>query len=157
MIDKIIVINENEITPTHKHIHDPYEYYKKKVTPSSEINQCYVAFYEIPPQKSNYPYHYHEENTEVFYIIEGNGILRTEDGSIALKAGDTIVCPPGKHGVHKITNTSKDTMLKYLDVDTTNSPDIIHYPDSNKIGIIKHNQDPTFYKNTSTYDYYEGE
>lgn len=156
MSDKIIIINESEIPSTHKHIHDPYEYYKKEVTPRSVINQCYVAFYEIPPLKSNYPYHYHEENTEVFYIIEGDGVLKTQDGCIEIKAGDTIVCPPGEHGVHKIINTSKDTMLKYLDVDTTNSPDIIHYPDSNKIGIIKHSKSAEFYNN-SKLDYYEGE
>lgn len=157
MKDKIIIINEDGILPIHKHEHDPYEYYKREVTPRSEVNQCYVAFYEIPPMKSNYPYHYHEENTEVFYIIEGNGVLRTEDGQIELKAGDTIVCPPGEHGVHKISNTSMDRVLKYLDVDTTNSPDIIHYPDSDKIGIIKHNKSSVFYKNNATFDYYEGE
>ena len=157
MDDKITIINEKDITPTHKHIHDPYEYYKKEVTPRSDFKQCYVAFYEIPPMKSNYPYHYHEENTEVFYIIEGNGVLITQDGLIELKAGDTIVCPPGEQGVHKITNTSTDSMLKYIDVDTTNSPDIIHYPDSDKIGIIKHNKSADFYKNNATLDYYEGE
>lgn len=53
MNDKITIINENDITPTHKHIHDPYEYFKKEVTPISDYNQCYVAFYEIPPMKSN--------------------------------------------------------------------------------------------------------
>ncbi len=154
---KITVINESEIKSKHKHIHDPYEYYKKEVTIDHNSDQCYVAFYEIPPMKSNYPYHYHEENTEVFYIIKGNGVLRTEDGPILIKAGDTIVSPPGKHGVHKITNTSQDNMLKYFEVDTTNSPDIVHYPDSDKLGIMKHNEVSSFYKNNAAIDYYDGE
>jgi len=56
-----------------------------------------------------------------------------------------------------LTNTSEKDNLLYLDFDTTNSPDIIHYVDSNKIGIIEHNISSTFYREDDNVDYFEGE
>ena len=54
-------------------------------------------------------------------------------------------------------NTSNVEKLLYIDFDTTNSPDIIHYVNSNKIGIIEHNISSTFFRNTDKVDYYDGE
>ena len=88
MRDRILIVNENDLTGKRKAEHEPYEYIKYELTPRSDFNQCHVAIYEIPPMKSNYPYHYHITNTEVFYIIEGQGILRTPDGDKMLKRGD---------------------------------------------------------------------
>lgn len=156
MNNKILITKEDQLTANHRNEHPSYEYIKKEVTKRSEFSQCYVAIYEILPQKYNYPFHYHDENTEVFYIISGQGLLSMKDETIEVQAGDIIICPPGEEGVHKLFNSSKDEVLKYLDVDTTNSPDIVHYPDSNKIGIIKHNESSDFYQNEEVY-YYDGE
>lgn len=76
---EIQITNKNSIEPKHKSEHETYEYYKYEVTPRSKDAQCYVAFYEIPPQKANYPYHYHLNSEEVFYIISGKGILETPE------------------------------------------------------------------------------
>ncbi|MGB8453709.1 MAG: hypothetical protein WCD89_15465 [Anaerocolumna sp.] len=48
-------------------------------------------------------------------------------------------------------------MLKYIDFDTTNSPDIISYPDSDKTGIIIHNGSSMFFKNNDKANYYDEE
>lgn len=157
MRDEILVVNEDDLIGKHKAEQEPFEYIKYEVTPRGDFNQCYVAIYEIPPAKSNYPYHYHITNTEVFYIISGQGILRTPDGERSIKPGDFIVCPPSEKGAHRIINNSDREALKYIDFDTTNSPDIIHYPDSDKTGIIVHNQSCVFYKNEDRADYYDGE
>lgn len=74
-----------------------------------------------------------------------------------IKAGDVIVCPPTENGAHKIINTSETKILKYIDFDTTNSPDIVKYPKSNKTGIIIHDQSNTFFKNNDATSYYDGE
>lgn len=49
----------------------PYEYNKYQVVKPNKESQISVSIYEIPPQKSNYPYHYHLKSEEVFYIISG--------------------------------------------------------------------------------------
>lgn len=152
----ILITNKENIELKHKNKKDPYDFNIYQVTNRSDFNQCYVAFYEILPKKYNYPYHYHLENTEVFYIIKGSGVLETSKGNKEIKAGDIIVCPPGEEGAHRIYNSSSET-LNYIDFDTTNSPDVIKYPKSNKTGIIIHNQSSTFYKDGTEVDYYDGE
>ncbi len=154
---EIKITNKKLIEPKHKNEQEPYEYYKYEVTKRSPESQCYVAIYEIPPQKANYPYHYHLKNEEVFYIISGNGILETPNGNKTISAGDIIVCPPSEKGAHRIINSSKTEMLVYLDCDTVNNPDITYYPNSDKVGIILHGQSSTFYKKDADVEYYEGE
>lgn len=153
----IKITNKNLIEPKHKQEYEPYEYYKYEVTKRSKESQCYVAIYEIPPQKANYPYHYHLKSEEVFYIISGNGILETPNSNKIISAGDIIVCPPLEKGGHRIINSSQTEMLIYLDCDTISYPDIAYYPNSDKVGIILNGESNTFYKNHTDVDYYEGE
>lgn len=157
MRDNILIVNEEDIIQKHKNEHNAYAYSKREITSREDFNQCYVAIYEIPPNKSNYPLHYHTANTEVFYIIQGEGILVTSDGQKKIKQGDFIVCPPSEKSAHKLMNTSKSEVLKYIDFDTTNSPDIVSYPDSGKVGIIIHNKSSNFFRSEEEVDYYDGE
>ena len=156
----------NQITSKHKNEHKKYEYFEYEVTDShekyevaspNEGNQTIVAFYEIPPRKSNYPFHYHTTNEEVFYIISGNGVLETSDAERPITAGDIVVCPVGKKGAHKITNISETENLVYLDVDTNNTPDIAYYPHSNKVGLRIAGGVRDNYSLENKIDYYENE
>jgi uncharacterized cupin superfamily protein len=162
----ITITNINKITPKHHNEHKNYEYLKYEVTDSREKyevagpkegNQTVVAFYTIPPKKSNYPFHYHTTNEEVFYIISGNGILETSETTHTITAGDVIICPVGKNGAHRITNPSETENLVYLDVDTNNTPDIAFYPHSNKIGIRAAGGIRSNYCLDDTRGYYENE
>lgn len=157
MNDEIFITKKENLKVIHKAEHEPYEYNKYEITSRQEFDQCYVAIYEIPPQKCNYPYHYHTENTEVFYIISGQGILETPSGIRSITAGDIVVCPPSENSAHRIKNTSETEVLTYVDYDTANSPDILHYPHSRKTGIVTHNQGSVFFKDETEADYYDGE
>lgn len=157
-MEEAVVLKSNQITQTHKNEHEPYEYYKQEITSRSTFPQCYAAFYDLPPRKSSYPFHYHEKTTELFYIIAGRGLLRLRTREILVEAGDVIVFPPGISGSHKLTNVSDTETLRYLDVDTLSNADVVHYPDSNKIGIIRGGGAASlFYKNGIQTDYYDGE
>lgn len=157
MNDKIVIRNLDDIQPKYKSEFSGYEYNKYEVTQRKDFSQAYVSFYEIMPGKAAFPKHYHSYNTECFYIIKGNGVIQTDDGELNVKSGDVVVFPCGRAGMHKIMNPSDTDSLLYIDFDTTNSPDIIHYPDSDKIGIIEHNISSTFFRNHDCVDYYEGE
>ena len=124
-----------EIPTTHKHDHPDYEYYRKKMIPFGSARNTVVSIYEIPPLKSPYPYHYHEKNEETFYILSGEGLLRTIEGERKVKAGDFLFFPTGPDGAHKIANTSSTEPLIYIDFDVVHEIDIALYPDSGKIGI----------------------
>lgn len=88
----------------------------------------------LPPGKTGWPYHSHHVNEEMFFILEGTGVLRFADKIYTVKPGDVISCPPGPQGPHQLTNTSA-TPMKYLAVSTREFPDICEYPDSDKIGV----------------------
>ena len=163
---EMIINNMNQINPNHQNEHSQYEYYKYEVTDShhkyeasspNEGNQTVAAFYELPPGKSGYPFHYHTTNEEVFYIVSGDGILETFGKKYKISAGDIIVCPVGKNGAHKITNSSETENLVYLDVDTNNTPDIAYYPHSNKLGIRAAGGIRDNFNLDSAIDYYDNE
>lgn len=157
MKPKTVILNSSQIPSKHKQEHPDYEYYKREITPRSTSGQCYVCIYDVPPQKCAYPYHYHTSNTEVFHILSGIGLLQTAEGEVTVKTGDVVVFPPGEYGVHKLKNISEHDMLTYMDFATTNSPDITHYPDSNKIGVIVHGSSADFFSLDQAVDYYKGE
>lgn len=151
----IIFANAGTVVPKHAAAREPFEYKKYELTPRG--GQCYVCLYELPPKKSAYPYHFHTANTEVFYIISGAGVMRTPDGERPVAAGDVIICPPGEGGAHRIINTSETEPLRYLDCDTSVSPDVIFYPDSGKLGAIVAGMGSQFYELGSEVEYYRGE
>jgi uncharacterized cupin superfamily protein len=104
-------------------------------TPHSTKGKLEVYFYTIPPGKANYPYHYHTANEEVFYIMSGQGTLRTPEGEKIVSEGDTIVMPANENGAHQLMNTS-DSPLVYLEVKTATVPEICIQPDSEKVVLI---------------------
>ena len=115
-----------------------------------------VSFYELPPRHSNYPYHYHFDQDETFYIISGEGVLKTPDGEKPVRAGDLIFCPAGEDGAHRLTNTSDSEMLVYLDFDAIPQRDVCIYPDSHKMAVWS----PEFsgvYRIEDKVDYYDRE
>jgi uncharacterized cupin superfamily protein len=88
----------------------------------------------VEPGKRAFPFHNHHANEEMFYVIEGTGMLRFGKDEFPLRAGDVIACPPGGPEVaHQIVNTGT-AELKYLAVSTMIDTDIWQYPDSGKWG-----------------------
>jgi len=98
--------------------------------------KMHIDFVEVEPENFAYGYHWHEMNEEAFYIISGEGIVRTNKGDIKVKTGDVINFPSGEDGAHVISNVSKTEKLIYLDFGRDESCEIVHFPDINKIMAI---------------------
>ena len=110
--------------------------YKPILPPQSpQSGQCHVAVIEILPGKCSFDYHYHETDEEVFYIINGQGMLRTPQGELSVKQGDCILLPPGPENAHSIRNTSTEEKLVYIDFDTHNLPEITHFLDNGTVSV----------------------
>lgn len=92
----------------------------------------------VPPGKRAWPYHAHLVNEEMFFVIEGEGMLRLNGEEIPIRAGDFISVPPGGDSAHQIVNTS-EAELKYLCVSSRESHEVLHYPDSGKIAFAARN------------------
>ena len=145
-----------DIPASHKCEHECYEYYRRKFIPFGGAKNSLVSVYEIPPHKSAYPYHFHHNNEETFYILSGEGVLRTPDGERKVSAGEFLFFPTGPAGAHKLTNSSDTENLVYIDFDVVHDVDITIYPDSEKIGVwgMGINQ---LYPQDEAVDYYDGE
>ena len=149
-------ININDLFGKPKVLHEGYEYCKKAFVPRSSGTESLVCVYEVPPGKSPYPYHYHLKDEETFYILSGEGRLRTPEGERAVGAGDFLFFPAGEEGAHKLTNTSKSEKLVYIDFDIIHDIDVCIYPDSHKIGVWGKDVNRV-YRLDENVDYYEGE
>jgi uncharacterized cupin superfamily protein len=108
-----------------------------------------VELSRIPPGATNFPFHAHAAQWELYIVLSGSGELRAGDTVSSITAGDTFVCPPGEP--HQLKNTGSDDLLYYVIAD--NPPvDVINYPDSNKWLVKPHRkvftiQETNYYAN----------
>ncbi|MBE6561533.1 MAG: cupin domain-containing protein [Ruminococcaceae bacterium] len=155
-MEKIKQCHISELTGKHKAEHADYEYVRKTFVSRGSAEGTLVSVYEIPPLKSAYPYHYHLKDEETFYIISGEGILRTPEGERPVRAGDLLFFPASCEGAHKLTNTSSAEKLIYIDFDVIHDLDVAVYPDSGKIGIWGKDVNRV-YPTDANVDYYKDE
>ncbi len=155
-MSEILIRNIGEIEERHHVGAGEYEFVKKSFLGFGMAKGCVAAVYSVPPRKTAYPYHFHTQCEEVFFIISGSGILKTPLGEKKVSAGDFIYFPANENGAHKLTNDSDSETLTYLDFDTHGEIDVALYPDSNKIGIWGKNINKAF-KAGENVDYYDGE
>lgn len=109
---------------------------RKQLGGATDHEQLGCSLYEIPPGKRGWPYHYHTANTEAIYVLAGEGELRgPEDEPETLESGVYAAFPAGPDGAHEIENTGEEP-LKYLAVSTMVEPEVLRYPDSDKVGVM---------------------
>jgi uncharacterized cupin superfamily protein len=89
----------------------------------------------IPPGKKAFPYPAHRGNEEMFFILEGEGSVRIAGETHKIRRGDFISLPPGHDSAHQILNDS-NAPLRYLAVSTMETPEVVEYPDSGKLGVM---------------------
>ena len=140
-----------------------FRYRRKSFTRALGARLLGFSLYEVPPGASAFPSHFHCANEEALYVLEGEGTLRLGDKEIALRKGHFVTLPPGAGNAHRLVNSS-DKPLKYICVSTAVLPDVIVYPDSDKIGVfggaISGGPDrrPTWmFKRSADVGYFEGE
>jgi uncharacterized cupin superfamily protein len=123
-----------------------------------------ATLYELPPGETICPYHWHEANEEMAIALIGNPCVRTPDGWRELQPGDVVAFRRGREGAHQVTNRS-DRIARVLMVSEMNSPEVVFYPDSDKVSAMtkppgrprrEHDLVERF-KREDAADYWEGE
>lgn len=89
----------------------------------------------VPPGKRPFPYHAHRGIEEMFFILDGKGSIRINGTSHKIREGDFISLPPGRDSAHQIVNDS-DAPLRYLAVSTMETPEVVEYLESGKLGVF---------------------
>jgi uncharacterized cupin superfamily protein len=116
---------------------------------------------ELPPGKSQCPFHSHRAEEEMFLILEGVGELRFGDQTYPIRRHDVIACPTGGPEVaHQIINTGNTTM-RYLALSNQSDVEICEYPDSGKVGNFADTSGGNglrkMFRAETTVDYYDRE
>jgi uncharacterized cupin superfamily protein len=91
-----------------------------------------ASLWELPPGEAAYPYHFHYSDEELVIVIRGRPTLRAPDGVRELEEGEAVRFALGERGAHQIVNGTADTVT-FLAVSSHGRPDIVVYPDSNKL------------------------
>jgi uncharacterized cupin superfamily protein len=93
-----------------------------------------ATVYEIPPGERTWPYHWETVSEEWLLVLSGRPTLRTPDGERELRAGDVVAFTRGPAGAHGLENRGDETAR--IAIFSTKGPlDVVHYPDSGKVGI----------------------
>ncbi|MBS1880314.1 MAG: cupin domain-containing protein [Actinobacteria bacterium] len=92
-----------------------------------------VSVWELPPGEAAYPYHFHYSDEEVVIVLRGRPTLRTPAGERVLEQGEAVRFELGPGGAHQISNPTAEP-VRFLAVSSHGRPDIVVYPDSNKVG-----------------------
>lgn len=154
-LNDILHMNLDDLPGKHTSLHEGYEYTRRRVVPRGAAEDTLVSVYEVPASKAAYPYHYHLKDEETFFILRGEGTLKTPKGEKTVRAGDFLFFPAGSGGAHKLTNTGSETLV-YIDFDSIHDLDVCVYPDSGKIGVWGKDVNRV-YPMDADVDYYHGE
>jgi uncharacterized cupin superfamily protein len=119
-----------------------------------------LSLWDMPAGEAAYPYHYHLAEEELLIVLSGRPSLRTPDGWRELDEGEVVSFPRGEPGSHQLVNRSPET-ARFLAISTHGDPDIVLYPDSNKLGASERLPGGgglrTVFKLEDQVDYWEGE
>ncbi|HWO14127.1 MAG TPA: cupin domain-containing protein [Polyangiaceae bacterium] len=135
------VVNVDELKEIDYTSGDHWGGFDKQLTPSMRPKggRLGVNLSRLPKGRTMCPFHYHEREDEVFFILSGRGVFRYGDDVRLVRAGDCISCPAGTKVAHQLANPF-DEDLTYLCMGPHDPNEVCVYPDSNKLMVrsLKH-------------------
>lgn len=129
------VVNVDDLEWGEQSHGDRFGHRRKQLGSVAGAEKLGCSLYEIPPGRRAWPYHYHLANEEAIYVLEGSGTLRIGEKEVEISRGDYVALPAGPAGAHQVINSS-DAPLSYLCFSTMAEPDVLIYPDSDKVGLF---------------------
>jgi uncharacterized cupin superfamily protein len=104
------------------------ERHKQALGDAVGLTQFGVNISRIGPGAASSLRHYHEQEDEFIYMLEGELVLVENGGEVVLKAGDAAGFKADSGNAHRLVNRSgKDAV--YFEVGTRSPHDRVHYPD----------------------------
>jgi uncharacterized cupin superfamily protein len=97
------------------------------------LTQFGVNLTRLKPGAASALRHWHEQEDEFVFVLEGELVLVEEDGTTALGPGDAAGFKAGDPSGHQLVNTSTRDAV-YLEVGTRSAREVAHYPDVDLAG-----------------------
>lgn len=116
--------------------HGAFGSFGKRLTPSmrSRGGSLGVVMTRLTKGHVGCPFHYHQSEDEVFFVLSGRGVLRYGDEVRSLRAGDCVSCPAGTSTAHQIANPFEEDLV-YLGIGPFDPHEVCVYPDSGKVMV----------------------
>jgi uncharacterized cupin superfamily protein len=113
-----------------------------------------VEWNRVPPGKTNFPYHAHSAQWELYLVISGKGSVRHKDGTTEVMPGDAFIFGPDE--AHQLSNAGHEDFIYYVIADNPIG-ESSYFPDSGKWKVNKSSgADRVVVKGKET-DYFDGE
>jgi uncharacterized cupin superfamily protein len=113
-----------------------FGHHYKVLTPSMRARggSLGVNVTRLPPGNTSCPFHSHQREDEVFFVLSGRGVLRYGDTLTEIRAGHCVSCPAGTGVAHQIANPF-DADLVYIAMGPHDPNEVCVYPDSGKVMV----------------------
>ena len=135
MADHPNIVGQGDLEWSEQSHGQGFGYRRKQLGAVAGGRKVGCSLYEVPPGRRAFPYHYHLANEEAIYMLEGSGTLRIGEEEIRVSEGDYVALPAREQAAHQLVNDS-GAVLRYLCFSTMIEPDVMVYPDSEKVGIF---------------------
>jgi len=101
---------------------------KRRIGDAAGLTQFGVNITRIEAGSASALRHWHEQEDEFIYMLDGELVLQENDGETVLRPGDAAGFKAGSGVAHCLINrTARDAL--YLEVGTRAKSERVHYPD----------------------------
>ena len=125
-IAKAVVRSKGVYPHPHRAVTDGRE--KAALGNVAGLTQFGVNLTRLKPGAASALRHWHEQEDEFVYVIEGELVLVEDNGELPLKPGDCAGFKAGASNGHQLVNKSQRDAL-YLEVGTRAKTEHVTYPD----------------------------
>lgn len=101
---------------------------RKRLGLAAGLTQYGVNLVRLKPGAASALRHWHENEDELVFVLEGEVVLIEDDGETVLKPGDAAGFKAGVANGHHLVNRS-DADASYLEIGTRAPSERAHYPD----------------------------
>jgi uncharacterized cupin superfamily protein len=101
---------------------------KRELGSALGLTRLGINLTTLPPGKESSMRHFHTHEDEFVFVLEGEVVLRTDEGEQLLTAGSCAGFPAGAKNGHQLVNRS-DRPARYLEVGSDHPEDIVEYVD----------------------------
>ena len=102
--------------------------FKRGIGDALGLTRIGINYTVLPPGKESSMRHWHTHEDEFVFVLEGELVLRTEQGEQRLTAGMCAGFPAGVQDGHQLINRS-GADAAYLEISNRDSDDHAHYSD----------------------------
>ena len=125
--------------------------HRRRLSPALGLSAYGVNIVRIEPGGQSSARHWHSEQDEFVYILEGEATLVTDEGETVLAAGMAAGFPAGNPNGHTLANRS-DTDVLALEVGNRPRVENVTYPDINMANAVRDGKPHFVRKDGSAFD-----